>query len=165
MNNQITAIFDEWISRHYNRLKQKIETSHILDEDAFHVSYLKMRGVDGYKGDFESLFIKIYKQILAHEYSRRYKYVHPDPSFFINLRSDATGAEQEKEQPRTGGIKAKHIDDYVRYNYNPSDYMIFHLKYLQGMTYQGLIDYTGHSSATIARKLNNIKASIKQTFI
>lgn len=167
MNNPMTAIFDEWITRQHDRLKQKIASSCIFDEDAFQDTYLSMRenlptNDDG--RSFETVYIELYKQMFAREYNREYKYSHPDPLFFIFLKSEQAEPFEEKEKTEQDGIQAKQVDDYVKYNFSPHDYMIFSLKFHGGMTWQGLIDYTGQSSSTIARRINNIKQAVIQRF-
>ena len=101
--------------------------------------------------------------MLARELSTEFRYSHPDPLFFVLLRSDEENPEEVGQAPAEN-IQAKQVDEYVRYNFKPSDYLIFHLKFFQAMTWQGLIDYTGQSSATIARRLNNMKHAVKQYF-
>lgn len=114
--------------------------------------------------DFETMFVKLYKQMLAREFRNEYRYAHPDPLFFLYLRTEPIEPEATQERPAEREVTAKQVDDFVRFNFSAGDYMIFHLKYFAAMTYQGLIDYTGHSSATIARKLNNIKHTVNQHF-
>lgn len=167
MNNPMTAQFDAWISQQHNRLKQRIIHANLFDEDAFQETYLMMRTTLIYKDcdkDFETLFLQLYKQILSREYSREMRYLHPDPLFFLFLQSGTTEPESEEEQPYSGGIQAKQVEEYVRYNFKAEDYLIFHLKFFDAMTWQGLIEYTGQSSATISRRLNNIKDRVRQHF-
>ncbi len=167
MNNQTTAQFDTWITRQYNRLKQRIIHNSLFDEDAFQETYLMMRTTLVYKicdKDFETLFIELYKQILSREYSREMRYLHPDPLFFIFLQSEDTETESEERESMIDDIQAKHVDEYVRRNFEADDYLIFHLKYFASLTWKGIMDYTGQSSATIARKLNNVKDGVRQHF-
>lgn len=167
MNNRITAQFDAWIIQQHNRLKQRIIHTGFFDEDAFQETYLMMRNIltdNDYNRDFEALFIKLYKQVLSHEYSREMRYFYPDPLFFIYLQSETTEPENEEEQPLPEDIQAKQVDEYVRYNFKVEDYLIFHLKFFDAMTWHGLVEYTGQSSATISRRLNNIKNGVRQHF-
>ena len=163
MNNQMTAIFDAWIARQYYRLKQRIISTCIFDEDAFQDTYLSMReglpaNSDG--SNFESIYIELYKQILSHKYNRECRYSHPDPLFFIFLKSEQAEPFEENSKTNKNSIQAKQVDDYVKYNFSSHDYMIFYLKFFEGMKWQGLIDYTGQSSSTIARRINCIKQSV-----
>ena len=167
MNNRITAIFDAWIIRQHNRLKQRIIHIGLFDEDAFQETYLMMRNTltdNDYNKDFETLFITLYKQALSREYSREMRFFHPNPLFFIFLHSGDTEPGCEEEHPLPEDIQSKQVDDYVRYNFKTEDYLIFHLKFFEAMTWQGLTEYTGQSSATISRKLNNIKDGVRQHF-
>ena len=166
MNNRTANIFDAWIIKQHNRLKERIASSTMFDDDAFQETYLTMREaltVKDIELEFEPVFIKLYKRMLTRELSKEFRYSHPDPLFFILLRSDEE-APAEIEQTPAENIQAKQVDEYVKYNFNPGDYLIFHLKFFQAMTWKGLIDYTGKSSATIARRLNDIKHAVKQHF-
>lgn len=163
----MTADFDAWITRQHDRLKQRIISNSTLDEDAFQEAYLAVREVvrpEDSERTFEGLFMKAYKNTLAHEYSQESRYAHPDPLFFIFLRTEDTETREKQEQYRRGEVTAKQVDDYVKYHFVIGDYMIFRLKFFDGMSWQGLIDYTGHSSATIARKINGIKEQVKRHF-
>lgn len=167
MNNRITALFDAWITRKHNHLKQRIIHTGFFDEDAFQETYLMMRSIlteNDYNRDFETLFIALYKRMLSREFSREMRYLHPDPLFFIYLQSEITEPESEEEQPMREDIQAKQVYEYVRYNFKAEDYLIFHLKFFDAMTWQGLVEYTGQSSATIFRRLNNIKDRVRQHF-
>lgn len=167
MNNRITAVFDAWITRQHNHLKQRIIHAGFFNEDAFQETYLMIRSTltaNDYNRDFEALFIALYKRILSHEYSREMRYFYPDPLFFIYLQSETTEPESEEEQPLPEDIQAKQVDEYVRYNFKAEDYLIFHLKFFDAMTWQGLTEYTGQSTATISRRLNNIKDGVRQHF-
>jgi len=169
MNNQTTATvhFDAWVSQQYNRLKQRIMTTCVYDDDAFQETYLTMREAVTPAigdGDFEAMFVKLYKQMLAREFRNECRYAHPDPLFFLYLRTEPIDDTEATEMTPRQEVTAKQVDEFVRYNFSAGDYMIFHLKFFTAMTYKGLIDYTGHSSATIARKLNNIKLAINQRF-
>lgn len=167
MNNRTANIFDAWIINQHNRLKERIASSTMFDDDAFQETYLTMREALTIKDielDFEPVFIKLYRRMLARELSTEFRYSHPDPLFFVLLRSDEENPEEIGQTPAEN-IQAKQVDEYVRYNFKPSDYLIFHLKFFQAMTWQGLIDYTGQSSATIAKRLNNMKHAVKQRFI
>ena len=166
MNNRTTDIFDAWIINQHNRLKERIASSTMFDDDAFQETYLTMREalrVKDIELEFEPVFIKLYRRMLARELSTEFRYSHPDPLFFVLLRSDEENPEEVGQAPAEN-IQAKQVDEYVKYNFKPSDYLIFHLKFFQAMTWQGLIDYTGQSSATIARRLNNMKHAVKQYF-
>lgn len=166
MNNRTANIFDAWIINQHNRLKERIASSTMFDDDAFQETYLTMREALTIKDielDFEPVFIKLYRRMLARELSTEFRYSHPDPLFFVLLRYDEENPEEVGTSPDRE-IQAKQVDEYVRYNFKPSDYLIFHLKFFQAMTWQGLIDYTGQSSATIAKRLNNMKHAVKQRF-
>lgn len=160
MRSQMTAVFDAWVSRKHDHLKREIPTCE-LAEDAFQETYLAMREAVNLDTDFEGLFREIYKQMLAKEYHQEDRFIRPNPLFFAYLQAEPsdTGVEENSIDE---AITAKQVDDFVKCNFPADDYMIFHLKFFAAMTYQGLIDYTGHSSATIARKLNNIKATINK---
>lgn len=169
MNNRITAVFDAWITRMHDKLKQRIIANGIFDEDAFQETYLAMRDIVAPGDDervFDSLFAKTYKYMLSREFNRESRYAHPDPLFFDFLRTEAVipGEEQEQEKTPTIEVTAKQVDDYVKWHFVVGDYVIFRLKFFDGMSWQGLIDYTGHSSATIARKINGIKEQVKRHF-
>mgnify|MGYP006978243845 FL=1 len=166
MNNRTANIFDAWIINQHNRLKERIASSTMFDDDAFQETYLTMREALTIKDielDFEPVFIKLYRRMLARELSTEFRYSHPDPLFFVLLRSDEENPEEIGQTPAEN-IQAKQVDEYVRYNFKPSDCLIFHLKFFQAMTWQGLIDYTGQSSATIVKRLNNMKHAVKQRF-
>lgn len=166
-NSQTAAEFDAWIAKQHSSLRQRLMTTCVFDEDAFQETYIAMRETltPDTTGDFETLFIKLYRQMLACEFRREYRYAHPDPLFFLYLRTEPLEADGEQAaQEQREEVTAKAVDDFVRFNFSAGDYLIFHLKFFAAMTYQGLIDYTGHSSATIARKLNNIKHAVNQRF-
>lgn len=166
MNNRTATIFDAWIISQHNKLKARIASSTMFDDDAFQETYLAIREALTAKDielDFEAVFIKLYRRMLTRELNKEFKYSHPDPLFFVLLRSDDEDPAEVEQKP-SEHIQAKQVDEYVKYNFNPSDYLIFHLKFFQAMTWQGLIDYTGQSSATIARRLNNMKHAVKQRF-
>ena len=166
MNNRTAAIFDTWIVSQHNRLKERLSSTTLFSDDAFQETYLNMREaltVKDIELDFETVFIKLYKCMLTRELNKEFRYTHPDPLFFVLLRSDEYEPTDIEQKP-SEYVQAKQVDEYVKYNFNPSDYMIFHLRFFQSMTWQVLIDYTGQSSATIAKRLNGIKHAVKQHF-
>lgn len=166
MNNRTAAIFDAWIAKKHNKLREKIAASFIFNEDAFQETYLNMREaltIKDIEVEFEPVFIRLYKRMLAHEMNNEFRYFHPDPLFFVLLSSDDEQPSETKENPAED-IQAKQVDDFVKNNFKRIDYLIFHLKFFQNMTWQGLVDYTGQSSATIAKRLTNIKLSVIQHF-
>lgn len=166
MNNRTTAVFDTWIINQHKKLKEKIASSFIFDDDAFQETYLNMREALTIKDielEFEPVFIKLYKRMLTREFSKEFRYAHPDPLFFVFLRSEEEEPADVEEKP-SEDIQAKQVDDFVKYNFKPGDYMIFHLRFFQDMTWKGLTDYTGQSSATIAKRLNGIKHAVRQRF-
>lgn len=166
MNNRTAVIFDAWIARKHNKLKAKIAASSIFNEDAFQETYLNMREALTIKDielEFEPVFFKLYKRMLIRELNDEFRYFHPDPLFFSLLSDDEEQSSEAEEKP-SEDVQAKQVDDYVKNNFKRSDYLIFHLKFFQGMTWQGLVDYTGQSSATIAKRLTNIKLSVIQYF-
>ena len=82
MNNRTTDIFDAWIINQHNRLKERIASSTIFDDDAFQETYLTMREalrVKDIELEFEPVFIKLYRRMLARELSTEFRYSHPDP--------------------------------------------------------------------------------------
>lgn len=163
---EITVLFNAWITSRHNRLKQRIESVGTLNDDAFQETYLAMLEIVRPEDDeqvFDRLFFKVYRKMLSIEYNRDMRYAHPDPLFFAYLRTED---ETEQEQPRQEDEKAtaKQVMEYVRYHFVIGDYLIFKLRFLDGMSWQGLMDYTGHSSATIARKINGIKEQVKRSF-
>ena len=86
MNNRTTDIFDAWIINQHNRLKERIASSTIFDDDAFQETYLTMREalrVKDIELEFEPVFIKLYRRMLARELSTEFRYSHPDPLFFV----------------------------------------------------------------------------------
>lgn len=163
---EITALFDVWMISRHDKLKQRIASSGTLNDDAFQETYLAMleiiRPDDDYRV-FDRLFPKVYRKMQSLGYSREMRYAHPDPLFFAYLRTED---ETEQEQPRQEDEKAtaKRVMEYVRYHFATGDYLIFKLRFLDGMSYRGLMDYTGYSSATIARKINGIKEQVKRSF-
>lgn len=91
MNNRTANIFDAWIINQHNRLKERIASSTMFDDDAFQETYLTMREALTIKDielDFEPVFIKLYRRMLARELSTEFRYSHPDPLFFVLLRYD-----------------------------------------------------------------------------
>lgn len=166
MNNRTAVIFDTWIVSQHNKLKEKISSLFFFDEDAFQETYLNMREaltVKDIELDFEPVFIMLYRRMLTRELSKEFRYIHPDPLFFVLLRSNEEEPTENEQKP-SENIQAKQVDDFVKYNFKPRDYLIFHLRFFQSMTWKGLTDYTGHSPATISRRLNGIKNAVKQHF-
>lgn len=168
MNREKIFLLDTWITRNHEKMKQRIIAGGIFDEDAFQETYLMMRDIIAPGDDertFEALFAKVYKRTLAREFIHESRYAYPDPKFFDFLRTEARmpGEEAERELPKAE-VTAKQVDEYVRYHFTVGDYLIFRLIFLDGMSWRGLVDYTGHSSATIARKINGIKEQVRQHF-
>lgn len=102
MNNRTANIFDAWIINQHNRLKERIASSTMFDDDAFQETYLTMREALTIKDielDFEPVFIKLYRRMLARELSTEFRYSHPDPLFFVLLRSDEENPEEIGQTP------------------------------------------------------------------
>ena len=163
--------FDRWIGRSFNRLRQRLMVSCIFDDDAFQETYLSLRETvtEEQAGCYEAVFTRQYKRTIQRLNRQELRYFHPDPLFFLYLRTEPVVFDGEDIAETDGGTPEpermkKRITEYVRMNYSEDDYLLFQLKYFSGMTYKCLQDYTGHGSEYIARHLNNIRAGIVSNF-
>lgn len=169
MNDTANIQFDEWICRHHNALRQRIMVSCIFDEDIFHDTYLMMRETVAIPiGKYmESDFLKLYKILFMRSFNAQSKYVFPDPLFFRYLRTEAVEfdlSEVDIEEPEPIEEQAKKIDRYCRATLGRDDYELFKLRFIACLSIRELIAYTGRSSATILKKLQQIIELIRAHF-
>ena len=105
MNNRTANIFDAWIINQHNRLKERIASSTMFDDDAFQETYLTMREALTIKDielDFEPVFIKLYRRMLARELSTEFRYPTPTPcSLFFSVLMKKTQKKLGKPRQRT----------------------------------------------------------------
>lgn len=162
-------LFDEWISQHHTALRKRIMTSCIFDDDVFHDTYLTMRekGIGSNQSNIEGDFLKLYKVMFSRSFSAQAQYIHPDPLFFHYLRTETVDfdiADDMEDESHRIEEQAKMIDKFCRANLGKEDYMIYNLRFNACLSIRELIAYTGRSSLTIQRKIQQIIEFIRAHF-
>lgn len=157
-------IFNKWFSSAYNRLRNKLICYYMLDEDAFHNTYLfilkKIVTGENEITDYYAYFMGCYKKEREFRFRKEQRYCYMEDWVSTLLKEEEPTSAEELAAPYT---LAKDILNFVKAKFPHDDYQLFRYKNLESKcTYQDLADYAGISQASVFKKINAITSVIRE---
>ncbi len=160
--------FNEWFSRMYERLKEKVSIHGRLDEDRFHDAYLAVRkqvmsSRDGIM-DLESYFIGCYRRMAQVTEREDARTTYPGDEYFITLAEIDTAEEStEREELMTGRDRlVRDIQRFLRRHFSYGDYRMFMLRFYEsGSSFRTIARHTGEKVSVLTRKAQTMLESLR----
>jgi len=163
--NQMTAVFDGWFAKNYNRLKESLSLSGAFDEDAFHDAYISIHNqFKGQTDDPRQMFVKEYNRISRKHISEDYILLNPDELFFSLLPDRDTQTDTEPQEQPDKGRLVYSIKQYIRMTYPPVLVTIWECRCVQGMSLNDCKDLSGLSYQKVKSGINSINLGVRQHF-
>ncbi len=155
--------FNEWVSEHYEELKQKIMLSCYWNEDVFQDTYIEcfILSNDLTRHNSEQEFIETYNRLEREHFSNEYKYVQPDEVLFDLLRQEPQDELQERIEwrERRLNIATKAV---MLIKASPKlkqrDKEIFNLRYFQDFSIEELAEALAVGTKTV---IDSLKMTIQ----
>jgi hypothetical protein len=160
--------FNEWFSRMYERLKEKVSIHGRLDEDRFHDAYLAVRkqvmsSKDGIM-DLESYFIGCYRRMAQVTEREDARTTCPGEEYFITLaETDTAEGSNEREELMTGCDRlVRDIQRFLRRHFSYGDYRMFMLRFYEsGSSFRTIARHTGEKVSVLTRKAQAMLESLR----
>lgn len=157
-------LFNNWFSSAYQRLRNRLICYYMLDEDAFHNTYLfilkKIVTGENEITDYYAYFMGCYKKEREFRFRKEQRYCYLEDWVTTLLKEEEPVPVEELAAPY---MLAQDILNFVRAKFPFEDYKLFRYKNLDSQcTYQDLADYTGVSQASVSKKVNAITNAIRE---
>ena len=159
--------FNEWFSRSYARMKERLSLYGKVDEDIFHDAYLAVRKQVMFSGgieDWESYFFGCYRRMLQAGTRGSSRYDFPGDEYFVKLEETDEAEEPEKrEEVLTGCDRlVRDIQNFLRRHFSYEDYRIFMLRFYEtGSSFRTIARHMGEKTSVVTRRAQAMMESLR----
>lgn len=159
--------FDAWITKEYNRLRERLSVTGAFDEDAFHDAYIRVREAmaeDSATDNYSTAFYQAYKKISKRHVSEAFAVYNPEETFFSRLADKSSLQVSEPARERKKGALACEIRKKVRRTYKPMLVLIWESRVLRDMTYSDISDMSGMGYDRVKQNIERINSDMRALY-
>ena len=165
---EISAKFDAWFAKEYDRMRERLSLSSRFDEDAFHDAYISTRkrfkeSLDRLP-NFALLFTAEYRRLSRQHINENFAVYYPDSLFFNMVADDTPDPMAQPDKISDKGWLVYSIKQHVKHNNPPLYVMIWESRNITGLSYRDISQVSGFSVPRVKNCIESINNDVRQHF-